>query len=435
MRKCRTGFLTFMLAMIFVLNVVPSALAAETTVFNTSNATEENIHIVFEGSTIIFKDFPNHEDFNYVMLSLYGEDNKTYLKESYSTNSDIAMSVNGMADGKYWIQIYKAPEQYTTYWSYMYQKKGLQILVQNGMVTYVESPVYEHNRKMYNSNVINEALFECYVKPSSGIESDDKNIIKLAKSIVSSSDSDYEKVRKVHDWVAENVWYDWDGLLRGTCGNNNALEVLESKKAVCQGYANLAAALLRALEIPTKVVSGYALGVTGGSQWNEQVITGNETNHAWNEAFVDGRWVIFDATWDSNNKYENGTFSTGTGLDGYKYFDPTIESFSYDHKIVENENELAEIAIHSMDVDMRSVILYRDNKSNKTKKIAPKVGKYNGISLKECIRFTYKSENPSIAKVNKKGKVTAKKAGSTVVYVTAEAGGWTTDWSVNVTVR
>jgi len=34
-------------------------------------------------------------------------------------------------------------------------------------------------------------------------------------------------------------------------------------------------------------------------------IKDTKTNHAWNEAFVDGKWIILDTTWDSFNYYEN----------------------------------------------------------------------------------------------------------------------------------
>ena len=184
MHKWKNRFLAFILATVLAFSAVPSALASEITVFNTSNLAEENIQIAFEGSNIIFKDFPDRDDFKYVMLSLYGTDGRTYLKDVYSTDSDIKMSVSSVEDGMYHIQIYKSQSEYSTYWSYMYGEKGIKVTVQNGIVTYVESPVYEHNKKMYNSNVTNKVLFDCYLEPSVGIESEDKNIVKLAKSIV-----------------------------------------------------------------------------------------------------------------------------------------------------------------------------------------------------------------------------------------------------------
>ncbi|MDR0957642.1 MAG: transglutaminase domain-containing protein, partial [Clostridiales bacterium] len=108
---------------------------------------------------------------------------------------------------------------------------------------------------------------------------------------------------------------------------------LKNRRSVCQGYASLVAAMLRAVDIPAKVISGYALGVSADSGWSDSVILSETTNHAWNEAFIDNRWVIIDATWDSGNKWENGTKTESTGMLFRKYFDPTLVAFSVDHKI------------------------------------------------------------------------------------------------------
>jgi transglutaminase/protease-like cytokinesis protein 3 len=57
-----------------------------------------------------------------------------------------------------------------------------------------------------------------------------------------------------------------------------------------------------------------------------------EPNHVWNEAYVDGRWVIVDTTWDSANKYENGNF-----YDGHMsmlFFDVSVPFLSNTHRII-----------------------------------------------------------------------------------------------------
>ena len=112
------------------------------------------------------------------------------------------------------------------------------------------------------------------------------------------------------------------------------------QKSVCQGYADLCAALLRAEGIPTKVTNGYAMGAGTTGMWTDTIMNSDDSNHAWNEAFVDGRWIVFDSTWDSNNKYAYGEFSEGTGLTAYAYFDPTIEMFSNTHYIMDKEERL-----------------------------------------------------------------------------------------------
>ncbi|MDR1554391.1 MAG: transglutaminase-like domain-containing protein, partial [Prevotellaceae bacterium] len=149
--------------------------------------------------------------------------------------------------------------------------------------------------------------------------------------ITINCETDYEKAKSIHDWVAANIYYNMDGYYSSSYGSTDALGVLQNKKTVCQGYANLTAAMLRSLQIPCSVVSGYALGIGTSGSWSIRNIV-EATNHAWNEAFISGRWIIIDATWDSDMQYRNSQFDSGKGLRGWKYFDPTLEAFSFDHK-------------------------------------------------------------------------------------------------------
>ena len=66
------------------------------------------------------------------------------------------------------------------------------------------------------------------------------------------------------------------------------------KQGFCEYYATLSALVLRRLGIPTRYVTGFA---------NPEVVEGlpysifrRKHSHAWVEAYVDGRWVIFDPT-------------------------------------------------------------------------------------------------------------------------------------------
>ncbi len=133
--------------------------------------------------------------------------------------------------------------------------------------------------------------------------------------------------------MADNIYYNWDAYLSGSYGRTDAIGTLESRRSVCQGYAELTAALIKSINIPCKVVSGHALGVSAGGRYWDQV-DHNSSNHAWNKAYVDGKWIIMDTTWNSRNKYENSQFKKGEKI--YRYFDPTLMAFSYTHKILSN---------------------------------------------------------------------------------------------------
>ena len=84
----------------------------------------------------------------------------------------------------------------------------------------------------------------------------------------------------VGEWVGAQVRY-VPGSSNSTDG---ALRTLIARKGVCRDFAHLVVALLRALDVPARVVSTYAPGLTPMDF------------HAVAEAFVDGAWHVVDAT-------------------------------------------------------------------------------------------------------------------------------------------
>ncbi len=140
-------------------------------------------------------------------------------------------------------------------------------------------------------------------------------IQELAASIVDGIHDPYERVRALHDWVAANIVYDIEGARSGRPGPGDAITTLKRRQAVCLGYSNLLAALLRA---------------AGCRVW---VVIGNADNgisvlrHAWNEVEVEGRILSIDATWDSGCM-EKGVFVRR--LSG-ALFDPSPELLAFSH--------------------------------------------------------------------------------------------------------
>lgn len=157
------------------------------------------------------------------------------------------------------------------------------------------------------------------------------NIQDLSDSITVDCETDYQKIVAIHDWVCSNIYYDMD------ISNNKQTimpdDTVSGKKTKCSGYAALTSTLVRAQSIPCRTVSGYALGIDD-SEWNQQNTSSDTMNHDWNEAYVDGRWIIMDTTWDSANVYQNGEFVSAPQK-GYTYFDCELQFFSLDHRIME----------------------------------------------------------------------------------------------------
>jgi len=89
-----------------------------------------------------------------------------------------------------------------------------------------------------------------------------------------------ELVRSVSSWVGQRVAY-VSGSSRPTDG---AVATLLAREGVCRDFAHLVTALLRACDVPARLVSVYAPGLHPMDF------------HAVTEALVDGRWLVVDAT-------------------------------------------------------------------------------------------------------------------------------------------
>lgn len=152
--------------------------------------------------------------------------------------------------------------------------------------------------------------------PSRGIQSDNPDIIALAHEITKNKSTDMEKAKAIYEYTARNVVYDVNKLNNNDFAwDDSALKTLDRKSGVCQDYAYLAAALLRASGIEARFVTGTAIA----GFWPE--------NHAWIEARVNGKWISLDPTWGSGYVEKNKFVRKYTEA----YFNPSPEEFKKTH--------------------------------------------------------------------------------------------------------
>ncbi len=231
------------------------------------------------------------------------------------------------ADGMFAVQIYLAPRNSDYYYGYLTDQVIME-QDETGSYRFVESPIIENNRKMISE----------WINPADCIGKVSENIKAQSDLIVKGITNDYEKIFAIYDWVVKNIYYDFDYYYEKTDSTTTeADEVLISRRSVCAGYASVLEALIRAQGIPAITTSTYALGSsTDGNIFGSSYKNAAETNHSHVEAFVDGRWITMDATWDSNNHYQSGRKIT-TRPYGYLYFDITPELFAMNHKILKRE--------------------------------------------------------------------------------------------------
>lgn len=227
------------------------------------------------------------------------------------------------------ISVYAGSKPYGEFesWIYNYVKISRD---ENSVWQIKKSPVYANNKAMFEKDKsTSEAL-----RRTPSIQSESQGIITIAQQLTQNCENDYQRILALHDWVCSYIRYDMDSLNSGEIPPYHANDVVTGRKAVCLGFATLYASLCRSINIPCNVVSGYALGIGEDTDWTSATVLTEEQNHAWNEAYVDGRWVIVDTTWDCVDKIENGVIVSGSGV-SHLYFDANLDFFSSNHKILE----------------------------------------------------------------------------------------------------
>ena len=124
----------------------------------------------------------------------------------------------------------------------------------------------------------------------------EKDLPKLVAYLSEKADNDFEKVRSFYIWVVNNIDYDNAAVKPGAKRiNHSNQEVLNRKKAVCQGYSNLFQEMCVNAKITCKVVAGYPK-----TPRNTKPDL-NTVNHTWNAVLLNGKWYLLDATWGAGN--------------------------------------------------------------------------------------------------------------------------------------
>ena len=117
-----------------------------------------------------------------------------------------------------------------------------------------------------------------YLRPSRYAEAD--RLLAVARGELADDAEPADLVRQVVDVVSRRLAY----VPGSSSGTDGAVDTLLSGAGVCRDYAHLAIGLLRARDVPARLVSAYAPGLSPMDF------------HAVVEVLVDGSWSVVDAT-------------------------------------------------------------------------------------------------------------------------------------------
>lgn len=151
-------------------------------------------------------------------------------------------------------------------------------------VFYIQGNVKSTNKIIFTNNrydlknEIND--YNEYKLPTENIQPDRSEIISITNAIKKSDDA-IEELTNIVDWVHQTITYDLSYVSEIV----DSISVLSNRKGVCDEFANLTAAILRARGYPVRYISGYANSTI---DWQA---------HAWLEVYVPNQgWIPVDPT-------------------------------------------------------------------------------------------------------------------------------------------
>jgi transglutaminase-like putative cysteine protease len=117
-----------------------------------------------------------------------------------------------------------------------------------------------------------------YLLPSRFVPSD--RLAAFARREFGEIPKGHARITQVCNWIHDNIEYQ-----RGSSDAETiATEILIQRAGVCRDFAHLGIAFCRALDVPARYVTCYAYGLEPADF------------HAVFEAYLDGRWWLFDPT-------------------------------------------------------------------------------------------------------------------------------------------
>ena len=130
-----------------------------------------------------------------------------------------------------------------------------------------------------------------YLKPTEQIQSENSRIKELAKKLTRGVNTEFDAVQQTLTWIVDNIRYVTPPE------QYDALYSLESGKGNCQNYSHMAAALMRAVGIPVRIVNGVTLKKSFNIDRQGGVLTVKmgQGRHSWIEVwFPDLGWIPLD---------------------------------------------------------------------------------------------------------------------------------------------
>lgn len=212
-----------------------------------------SILLKLEKSTLFLRNLPSITLKKKILLVIYDcKENKIYDEVIYIRRHQTYIVFPMKSSGIYFLRIYVQENFFGDYRGLLFKSDVPFYLSSSGDYRFIETVVAAPNRDflLKMPNPVSISCFQERIK-----------ITNLARQIVNDLSNTYDRILAIHDWVAENIYYDFDALShlndRSIC-LTKPLDVITARRSVCQGYTDLSIALMRSIGIPAIGNGSYA---------------------------------------------------------------------------------------------------------------------------------------------------------------------------------
>jgi uncharacterized repeat protein (TIGR02543 family) len=195
---------------------------------------------------------------------------KHYYKKSEVNGATIDLA--DLADGSYDLRTLKSAKGIGNS-PFMY---AFTIEVKGGVATFKSRGHYNTNLKDVENERTDAVAIDYY---RCSTDANNQANIKQANIITAGITNDYDKAKAISEWVTSHLIYN---MLDFYVSNPTPLYPGSAIPNIgkCGDFADATYDLLEGAGLPAKIIEGTEKGVA----------------HAWNEVYVDGRWVFVDST-------------------------------------------------------------------------------------------------------------------------------------------
>lgn len=248
--------------------------------------------------------------------------------------SDNFIDITFLKNGEYFVNLYIASNRNDTQVVAL-MHENIKIEITERDTSFILPICHETNMNFLKNIPVSKNDLLKYTLSTKGIECHKSEISTLAQDICKFSHNNYNRLLCIHDWIAQNLYYDMDSYNSGDYVTNThlAIDTIKcGKKCVCSDFTYLTVALARAQNIPTICITCVTEDQRNcwESEQNSKI-----ANHIFAASYVNNRWILMDNTWDCGNQILKGVFHKRTNGYDRKYFDVSLEILSSTHRFVD----------------------------------------------------------------------------------------------------